>query len=86
MSLLPVCGKIFEKIIFNSFFKYLDDNNLLNSNQSDFRPGDFCVDHLVSKVFHANPPLEVRGISLHLSKTFDKVWQFFLVRTFPLSD
>ena len=72
MSLLPVCGKIFEKIIFNSFFKYLDDNSLLNSNQSDFRPDDFCVDHLVSitheiyKVFDANPPLEVRGIFLHL--------------------
>ena len=29
VSLLPVCSKIFEKIIFNSLFKYLEDNNLL---------------------------------------------------------
>ena len=26
VSLLPVCGKIFEKIIFNSLFKYLEIN------------------------------------------------------------
>ena len=32
VSLLPICSKIFEKVIFNSLFKYLDDNNLLNSN------------------------------------------------------
>ena len=32
VSLLPVCGKIFEKIIIDSLFKYLDDNSLLNVN------------------------------------------------------
>ena len=34
VSLLPICSKIFEKVIFNSLFKYFDDNNLLTSNQS----------------------------------------------------
>ena len=48
VSLLPVCSKIFEKIIFNSLFKYLEDNNLLNGNQSGFRPGDSCVHQLLS--------------------------------------
>ena len=42
-ALLLVCGKIFEKITFNSFFKYLEDNNLLNGNQSSFYPGDSCT-------------------------------------------
>ena len=61
VSLLPVCGKIFEKIIFNSVFKYLEDNNLLNGNQSGFRSGDSCVHQLLSityeiyKDFYANP-------------------------------
>ena len=41
--LLPVCGKIFEKIIFNLLLKYLEDNNLLNGNQPGFHPGDSCV-------------------------------------------
>ena len=32
VSLLPICSKIFEEIIFNSLFKYLEDNKLLNCN------------------------------------------------------
>ena len=79
-----VCGKIFEKIIFNSLFKYLEDN-LLNGNQSGFCPGDSCVHQLLSitheiyKVFDANPSLEVIGVFLDLSKAFDKVWHYDLM-------
>ena len=81
VSLLPICSKIFEKVIFNSLFKYLDDNNLLNSNQSGFRPGDSCVHQLLSitheiyKAFDANPSLDVRGVFLDLSKNLHRVWQ-----------
>ena len=80
VSLLPICSKIFEKVIFNSLFKYLDNNNLLTSNQSAFRPGDSCAHQLLSvtnkiyKAFDANPSLDVRGLFLDLSKAFDRVW------------
>ena len=40
VSLLPILGKIFEKIIFNSIFEYLEENNLPCPNQSGFRPYD----------------------------------------------
>ena len=40
ISLLPICGKIFEKIIFDQIYVYLHTNNLITSNQSGFRPGD----------------------------------------------
>ena len=40
ISLLPICGKIFEKIIFNNLCSYIDTNNLITKNQSGFRPGD----------------------------------------------
>ena len=79
VSLLPICEKIFEKIIFNSLLKYLENNNLLNPHQSRFRPGDSCVHQLISitydiyKSFDANPSLEVRGIFLDMSKAFDRV-------------
>ena len=79
VSLLPICEKVFEKIIFNSLFVYLNNNNLLSSNQCGFRPGDSCVLQLVSithdiyKAFDANPSLEVRGVFLGLSKAFNKV-------------
>ena len=29
VSLLPICGKIFEKIIFNNLYSYLNANNLI---------------------------------------------------------
>ena len=40
VSLLPICSKIFEKIIFNSLSEYLEDYKLVNCNQSGFRSSD----------------------------------------------
>ena len=40
VSLIPIFGKISERIIFNNIYKYLDEHNLLNPNQSGFRPKD----------------------------------------------
>ena len=80
VSLFPIFGRVFEKIIFNSLLIHLNNNNLLNSNQSRFRPGDSCehqlslVTHGIYKAFDANPSLEVRGVFLDLSKAFYKVW------------
>ena len=84
VSLLPICRKVFEKIIFNSLFKHLENNNLLNPHQSGFCPGDSCVHQLLSitydiyKSFDANPSREVRGIFLdmcqkHLTKSRMKI-------------
>ena len=76
---------MFEKIIYNSLFRYLEDKNLLNCNQSGFCPGDSCVHQLLSitheiyKAFDANSTLEVRGVFLDLSNTFDKVWHGSLI-------
>ena len=36
ISLLPICGKILEKIIFDVIYKHLTDNDLLTPNQSGF--------------------------------------------------
>ena len=75
VSLLPVCGKIFEKIIFNPLFNCLEDDNLLNDNHSGFRTGDSCVHQLLCyKAFQKNRSLEVRGVFLDFLKAFDIVW------------
>ena len=42
VSLLPVRSRIFEIIIFNSIFQYIEENILLNVNQSGFQPCDSC--------------------------------------------
>ena len=50
ISLLPICGKIFEKILFNSRYGFLEENNLLCEHQSGFRPSDSCEYQLLSIV------------------------------------
>ena len=37
ISVLPVVAKIFEKLVFNQFYEYLNNNSLLTSCQSGFR-------------------------------------------------
>ena len=85
ISLLPLCGKIFEKIIFNSLYQYLTQNNLITSNQSGFRPKDSTPNqllYLVSEIhesFEDPKSLEVRAVFLDISKAFDKVWHEGLI-------
>ena len=89
--MLPICSKIFERIIFNTLYKYLDENNLLTTNQSGFRSNDSCVHQLIkithdtNQVFDTNPSLETRAVFLDLSKAFDRVWHkglLFKIKTF----
>ena len=76
---------MFERIIFNNIYKYLDEHNLLNPNQSGFRPKDSCVyqlleiTHNIFFSFNCNPTLETRAVFLDISKALDKVWQEGLV-------
>ena len=80
ISLLPIFGKIFEKVLYNNIFKYFNENNFLSDKQSGFREGDSCISQLLSitheiyKGFDATNSLETRGVFLDISKAFDKVW------------
>ena len=85
MSLLPICGKIFQKLLFNALYSFFEDHKLLNPCQSGFKKNDFFINQLVSITheiyfaFDCNPSLEVRGVFLDLSKAFDKVWHDVLI-------
>ena len=80
ISLLPIFGKIFEKIIYKILFEYFQENKFISDNQSGFRSGDssisqlLVITHEIYKTFDANPSLETRGVFLDISKAFDKVW------------
>ena len=37
ISVLPVVSRLFEKLVFNQLYLYLNDNCLINSSQSGFR-------------------------------------------------
>ena len=83
VSLLPICSKIFERIIYDNMLKYFLDNNLITPKQSGFRPGDLCINQLLSithDIFTSfDNGLEVRGLFLDISKAFDKVWHDGLI-------
>ena len=77
VSLLPILGKILERIIFDNIYIYLDKHNLLNPNQSRFRPKKLMCLLIIwsySQYFDYNSTLETRAIFLEFSKAFDKVW------------
>ena len=80
LSLLPICGKIFDRLIFNPVFEFLEENKLLSPSQSGFRTNDSCENQLLSIAhriyadFDQSPSLEVRANFLDISKAFDKVW------------
>ena len=62
--LLPVSGKIFERLLYDSMFKFSTENSLISQydsvfkfftensliwqNQSGFKPGDSCTNQLMS--------------------------------------
>ena len=87
MSLLPICAKIFEKLIliFNALYSFFEDHKLPNPCQSGFKKNDSCINQLLSitheiySAFNCNPSLEVRAVFLDLSKAFDKVWHDGLI-------
>ena len=91
VSLLPICSKIFEKLIFNELFKFFEDKNLLSKHQSHFScPGDSCIYQLLAithDIFsssNCNPTLETRGVFLDTSKAFNRVWHCEILFKFQL--
>ena len=48
VSLLPIFGKIFERLIYNEMCSFFRENDLISSNQSGFKQGDSCINQLLS--------------------------------------
>ena len=90
ISLLPICSKIFERLIYNELFTFFTDNNLISPNLSGFRPGDsyvnqlIAVTHEICKLF--DDGLEVREVFLDTSKAFDQVWYEGFLLKLSLND
>ena len=85
ISLLPILGEIFEKVLFDSLYDYFINNNLLTPCHSGFIKGDSCVNqllaitHEIHKNLDANPPIDTIEVFLDMSKAFDKVWHNGLI-------
>ena len=70
---------VFSTILFN----FLNQNNLISLAQSDFKPGDSCINHLLSiihEISHSmNEGYQISGAFHDKSKAFSKVWHEGLV-------
>ena len=95
LSLLPICSKVLEKIIFDSIMRFLNERKLLSDAQSGLRPFESCeywlisIAHDIYKSFDCNPPLDVRRIFLDISKAFDRVWHdelIYKIKSFGIPD
>ena len=66
VSLLPICDKVFERILFDNIFSFFLENNFITQKQSGFKPGDSCkyqvllITHEIYKSFVAG--FEVRSV------------------------
>ena len=83
ISLLPIVGKIFERLLYDRMFEFFIAHNLISKNQSDFRPGDSCINQLLSIIHEIyqsfDDNLEVRAVFVDISKAFEKVWHKGLI-------
>ena len=58
--------------------RFFTSNNLISPNQSGFKPGDSCINQLLSithKLYKSfDDGLGTRGVFSDISKTFNEVW------------
>ena len=47
ITLLPITGKILERLLYDTF-EFFTENNWVSDNQSGRKPGDSCVNQLLS--------------------------------------
>ena len=76
-------GKFLKDSVFNEMFTFFLANNLLAPNQPGFKPGDFCINQLLSIVLEVcssfDDGFEVRSVFLNISDAFDKVWHEWII-------
>ena len=48
ISLSRIAGRIFETLLYDRMFDFFIENNLISQNQLVFRPGDSCINQLLS--------------------------------------
>ena len=76
ISLLPICGKIFEKLTFDAIYEYLCENQFLTPSQSGFLRGNstanqlLSISHKIYSAFEEFPSRETKAIFLDISKAF----------------
>ena len=83
VGLLSVVSKIFEKLLNNRIFDYLENCSLFSDFQYGFRSSRSTADLLtvasdrIARAF--NRSWDTRAVTLDISKAFDRVWHVGLL-------
>ena len=66
ISLLPLTWKTLERLLYDRMFEFFTETNLISENQSGFKPGDSCINELLSithEIYQSfDDNLEVRAV------------------------
>ena len=72
ISLLPICGSIFKRLLYNSLLNFLTQNDLISPAHSGFKPSDSYINHLIlitREIYHSmDEGYEMWGNFLDISK------------------
>ena len=65
--------------LINEMFGFFIENDLISQHQSGFKPGDSCINQLLSITHEIYQSVDegcvcIRCVFLDISKAFDKVW------------
>ena len=73
VSFLPVCGKVFERLLYNNMFSFFSKNDLASPKQPGLNQ-EILVLSITYEIYSSfDDRHEVRCVFLHISKAFDRV-------------
>ena len=78
ISLLRICGKILEQVIYKKMFEFFTDNDIISCNQSGFQPRGLLHQSIIMYYSRYLPIFWWRSRDKScfrgISKALDKVW------------
>ena len=84
VSILPVFGKIFEKVIYNRLHSFLEKHDIITENQYGFRKAhstSHALNYSISYIEkHLKNKQHVLGVFIDLSKAFDTIEHGILLK------
>ena len=74
VSILPILSKIFERIVYNRVYSFLEKNNLLNHSQYRFRKGNSTIQAVLDQIEFVYKNIDAGNVVISFSIDFSKAF------------